>query len=48
MENCKPVNTPMAIGIIEQIILYNDQASKQEINLYGLYIGSAIYIAVYT
>ena len=48
MENYKPTPTPMAVGVLEFMVLYKGQATKAEIKLYRSKVGSEIYIAVQT
>src|SRR6266702_7649104 len=48
MENCHPVNTPMAAGATEFIVPFNGQAIVKDTKLYGLKIGSLIYLAIQT
>jgi reverse transcriptase-like protein len=48
MENCHPVDTPMAAGLTEFMIPYNGRATNIEIETYGSKIGSLMYLAVQT
>jgi hypothetical protein len=48
MENCHPVDTPMATGSNEFMVPYEGQATPAEIELYGSKIGSEMYLAVQT
>ncbi len=46
MENCYPVNTPMAARATEFMVPFNGQAMVKNIKLYGPKIGSLIYLAI--
>jgi hypothetical protein len=46
MENCKAVDTPVAIGAVEVMIPFEGKASHAEIELYRSKIGSLMYLAV--
>ncbi len=46
MENCYPVNTPMAARATKFIVPFNGQATVKNTELYGLKIGSLMYLAI--
>src|SRR5205823_212531 len=48
MENCKPVDTPMASGATEFMVPFEGQATKDDIELYGSKIGSLMYLVTQT
>jgi hypothetical protein len=48
IENCYLVNTPIALGATEIIILFKEQATNENIELYRSKIGSLIYLTVQT
>jgi hypothetical protein len=48
IENCHSVNTPMALGATEIMILFEEQATNEDIKLYRSKIGSLMYLAVQT
>ena len=48
MENCYPVDTPMAAGVTEFIVPFNGQVIVKDTELYGSKIGSLIYLAIQT
>ena len=48
MENCHPVDTPMAAGVTEFMVPFDGQATVKDTELYGLKIGSLIYLAIQT
>jgi hypothetical protein len=48
MENCYSVDTLIALGATEIIILFKEQATNEDIKLYGSKIGSLIYLVVQT
>ena len=48
MQNCYPVDTPMAAGATEFMVPYDKQALDEDIELYGSKIGSLMYLAVQT
>jgi hypothetical protein len=48
MENCHSVDTPMASGATEIMIPFEEQATNEDIELYGSKIGSLMYLAVQT
>ena len=46
MENYYLVNTPMAARATEFMVPFNGQAMVKDTKLYGLKIGSLIYLAI--
>jgi hypothetical protein len=48
IENCHSVDTSMASGATEVMIPFKEQATNEDIKLFGLKIGSLMYLAVYT
>ena len=48
MENCHAVDTLIALGTTEIMIPFEEQATNEDIELYGSKIGSLIYLAVQT
>ena len=46
MENYYLVDTPMAARATEFIVPFNGQATVKDIKLYGLKIGSLIYLII--
>ena len=48
MENCYPVDMPIAAGATEFMVPFNGQATDEDIKLYGSKIGSLMYLAVQT
>jgi hypothetical protein len=48
IENCHSVDTLMALGATEIIIPFEEQATNEDIELYGSKIGSLMYLAVQT
>jgi len=46
MENYYPVNTPMAARATKFMVLFNGQTMAKDTKLYGLKIGSLIYLAI--
>jgi hypothetical protein len=46
MENCYLVNTLMAAGATEFIVLFNGQVIVKDTKLYGSKISSLIYLAI--
>ena len=48
IENCHSVDTPMALGATEIMIPFEEQATNEDIELYGSKIGSLMYLAVQT
>jgi hypothetical protein len=48
MENCHPVDTPMAAGATKFMVPFNGQAMVKYTELYGLKIGSLMYLAIQT
>jgi len=48
MENCYPVNTPMVARATKFMVPFNRQATVKDTKLYGLKIGSLMYLAIQT
>ena len=48
MENCHPINTPMAVGVTEFIIPFDGQVIVKDTKLYRSKIGFLIYLAIQT
>jgi hypothetical protein len=48
MENCYPVDTPMAAGATEFMVPFDGQATVKDTELYGSKIGSLMYLAIQT
>jgi len=48
IENCYPVDTPIAARATEFIVPFNGQATVKDIKLYRLKIGSLMYLAIQT
>jgi hypothetical protein len=48
IENCYLVNTLMTLGATEIMILFEEQATNEDIELYRSKIGSLMYLAVQT
>jgi hypothetical protein len=48
IENCHLINTLIALGATEIMILFEEQATNKDIELYGSKIGSLMYLAVQT
>ena len=48
MENCRAVDTPMATGATEFMVPYEEQATVEDIKLFGSKIGSLMYLATQT
>ena len=46
IKNYHPVDTPMAARAIEFMVPFNGQAMVKDIKLYGLKIGSLMYLAI--
>jgi len=46
MENCYLVNMPMAARAIKFIVSFDGQVTIKDIKLYGLKIGSLIYLVI--